>query len=182
MSHTNTDRLIDYWRERRGDQPAPSRASIDPGDFPDLVPQVFILGRQGAGVYPFRLSGALIEDLHHRNLRQVDFLSLWAGPDRSRMQMVMEAARRRGEVLIALAQGRSAQGHQAKLEIMLAPLSAGPGQTERFFGFYQPVSPLFRLQGLGVDRLFLLDINAAGLSPSPLLSVRLAAVDGRRIA
>lgn len=182
MSHTNTDRLIDYWRDRRGDQPTPARASIDPSDFPDLIPQVFILGRQGPGAYPFRLSGGLLEDLHRRSLRQVDFLSLWAGADRSRLQTVMEAARRRGEVLIALAQGRTTQGHEAKIEIMLAPLSAEPDQAERFFGFYQPVSPLFRLQGLGVERLFLLDIASAGFSASPLLSVRLAAVDGRRIA
>ncbi|HQR90560.1 MAG TPA: PAS domain-containing protein, partial [Caulobacter sp.] len=78
MFHPSTQRLIDYWRDRKGDAPAPSRSDINPGDFTDLLPQVFIVGREKLGRMPFRLTGGFLTDLHARDLRGEDLLSLWA--------------------------------------------------------------------------------------------------------
>jgi hypothetical protein len=182
MSHTNTKRMIDYWEARRGDALAPARTSIDPAEFSDVITQTFIIGRERAGIYPFRLAGGLLEDLHRRTLLGCDFMGLWSGGDRSKVQAAIESALNRGDALVATALGRSLTGQEAKLEIILAPLADSAGRVDRLLGLYQPVSPLFKLQNQPIERLFLQSIAFAdtGLEiPSPL---RIAAVDGRRIA
>ena len=77
MFHPSTERLIDYWRDKKGESALPRRADINPGDFLELLPQVFVLGREG-GKLPFRLAGGFVSDLHARDLRGQDALSLWA--------------------------------------------------------------------------------------------------------
>jgi hypothetical protein len=92
MSHTNTNRLIGYWDARRGEALAPARADIDPAEFSDIITQTFIIGRTRAGVYPFRLAGGLLEDLHRRTLLGADFMALWSGGDRPKIQAAIESA------------------------------------------------------------------------------------------
>ena len=182
MSHSNTARMIDYWTARRGDAPAPARAQIDPADFSDVITQAFIIGRERLGVYPFRLAGGLVEDLHRRTLLGYDMLSLWSAGDRPRIQAAIEAALNSGDALIVQALERTLQGHEARLELLLAPLADSYGRINRLLGLYQPTSPLFRLQNEPIERLFLQNIAYADNGqaiPSPL---RIAAVDGRRIA
>lgn len=182
MSHSNTARMLGYWQERRGDEPAPRRAAIDPADFADVVTQAFVIGRERPGAYPFRLAGALLDDLHRGPLVGLDFVQLWAGPDRPRIQAAVEAALARRRSLIATARGRSLSGAEAKLEMLLAPLAGRQGRIDRLLGFYQPVSALFRLQNQRIERLFLLDIAFADGGDPVGAPVRLAAVDGRLIA
>jgi hypothetical protein len=179
MSHANTARMQVYWEDRREGIEAPRRSSIDPAEFCDLVTQAFVLGRGPARAYPFRLTGALLEDLHGGPLVGSDFVALWAPSDRARIQAAIEEAMERGVAIIALAHGRSASGHQARLEILLAPLVGRGGRVDRMLGLYQPVSPLFRLKEQSIQRLFLLEFAFASEAPSP---VRLASLDGRLIA
>ena len=47
MFHPSTERLIDYWRDKKGEAALPRRTDVNPGDFLELLPQVFILGRDG---------------------------------------------------------------------------------------------------------------------------------------
>ena len=141
-----------------------------------------MIGRSRSGVYPIRLAGALLEDLHRRTLLAADFMSLWTMSDRPRLATAIEAALYSGEALVAQALGRTLKGHQAKLEIVLAPLANANGEVARMLGLYQPVSPLFRLQGEAIERLFLSDIAFAESGLAPPSPLRIAAVDGRRIA
>jgi hypothetical protein len=174
--------MLAYWEARRGDRLAPLRSTIDPADFSDIMTQAFMVGRERSGVYPLRLVGALLEDLHRPPLPGLDFTELWAMTDRPRLQSAVEAALTRGEALLLQAQGHSLSGQQARLEILMSPLAGSRGQVDRLLGFYQPVSPLFRLQNQPMERLYLLDAafpSAGESAPSPL---RIAAVDGRRIA
>jgi hypothetical protein len=173
--------MLGYWEERRGDAGAPPRASIDPADFAEVVTQTFLIGRDGPGAYPFRLVGALLEDLHRGPLLGQDFVQLWAGTDRSRIQNAVEGAFARRQSLIATAHGRSLKGAEAKLEILLAPLANRQGKIDRLLGFYQPISPLFRLQNEHVERLFLQGLTL-GDGVTPAAPLRLAAVDGRLTA
>lgn len=187
MSHSNTQRLTDYWRRRRGAGLAPLRSTVDPCEFADLLPQVFILGRTAPGRFAFRLGGGLLEDLHGRDLRRADFISLWEGAQRLGLQSAMENALRRGQAIIVDTEGFTADGQSARLEILLAPMISNTGQVDRFLGLYQPVSPLQRLIGrpferLSVRQMLTLAPGHVGLQTHALPQLRLAAVDGRRIA
>jgi hypothetical protein len=174
--------MLAYWEARRGDRLAPLRSTIDPADFSDIMTQAFVVGRERQGVYPFRLSGALLEDLHRGPLPGFDFTELWAMADRPRLQAAVEAALNRGEALLIQAQGRNLSGQQAQLEILMSPLSGSRGQVDRLLGFYQPVSPLFRLQNQPIERLYLMAaVFAASGEPIPE-PLRLATVGGRLIA
>ena len=174
--------MQDYWEARRGDQNAPPSSSIDPAEFADVVTQAFVLGRARMGAYPFRLAGALLDDLHHGPLPGFDFAHLWVGADRPRIQRAVEAALSRLQILILHGQGRSLCGYQTRVEVLLAPLAGPKGQVDRLLGLYQPVTPLFRLHGQKLERLFLLEAEMAGGVEPAAPPLRIASVDGRRVA
>ncbi len=187
MVHKNTELLTNYWRARIPPVGCPPRSSIDPTQFLDLLPQVFILGRPGAGHFGFRLVGGLLADLHGPGLQGADFLGLWMSPDRASLKSAMEGAARRGHPLIVHCKGRSLAGHTVEIEMLLAPLTGNTGQVDRFLGLYQPTSSLSRLMGAQVDQLADQRIGLTGdsgmeaaLVEAPRL--RLAAMDGRLIA
>ena len=181
MFHSNTERLIDYWRARKVDRLSPPRAAIDPSDFTDLLPQVFILGRTAPGQYLFRLVGGLIVDLHQRDLRRADFLSVWNPTDQPRLASALEGARREGEPVVAMAEARTEQGLTARIEVLFAPLRADNLPPDRCLGLYQPVAPLAQLRGQKVVEMSVIRLDAADIHEGRP-AIRLAAVDGRRIA
>ncbi len=179
MAHPNTERLTEYWRARAGAFSAPARIDIDPTEFIDLLPQVLIVGRREAGDLPFRLIGGLIADLHQRDLRGVNLLSLWADADRAALRLALEQVRRRPEPLIITGEIRTDGDVKVGLEMMLAPLVGVTGAIDRYLGLYQPLGMTARLMGHSVQSLKLLNLSRCG-EEGPRL--RLAAVDGRRIA
>ena len=181
MFHSNTEQLIDYWRERRFGASAPSRADIDPADFSPVLPQVFILGRRGFGEYGFRLTGGFVADLHGRELRDENLVNLWAPEDRAPLQMALETIRRRVEPLVVDCDASAETGPGLRLEMMFAPLTGQDGEPDRMLGLYQPKTPAAALMGRTVQTLSIRAILAGGAGQT-LPRLRLAAVNGRRIA
>jgi hypothetical protein len=182
MFHSNTELLIDYWRERKGSQKAPSRGSINPADLPSLLPQMFILGRLRPGEYRFRLVGGLVDDLHGGHLSVVDPIKLWAAAYRTSLQLALEAVRRQPEPLVIAAQGRARGGQTVDLEIVLAPLIGPTLEIDRVIGLYQPLSPAVVLMGQAIETLVVRAITTAGTAAAEFPRLKLAAVDGRQIA
>jgi hypothetical protein len=179
MLHSNTERLIDYWRAQKRDRLSPPRDAIDPGEITELLPQVFILGRATGGQYLFRLAGGLVSDLHRRDLRAVDFAVLWAPEDRPRLIAAMEAARRAAEPLVLTVEARNEQA-SVRLEMLLAPLRSQSAPLDRYIGLLQPLAPLSALAGRPVAELALTRFASSIERDGPRL--RLAAVDGQLIA
>lgn len=176
--HSNTERLIDYWRNLAGPGRAPGRAAVDPAAFADLLPQVFMLGRVCSGIYPIRLAGGFLGELHARDLRQQNALSLFRQRDRMAVQTALEMARRKPEPLVARVEAR-AGGGVLPFELTFAPIAGHGDSPERFLGLYQPLGMVWRLQGEPVLEFELAELSSAQ-GPAPRL--RLAALDGRRIA
>ncbi len=179
MLHSNTERLIDYWRERKRGAFSPPRNAIDPTELSGMLPQVFILGRTAPGRFVFRLAGGLVTQVHSRDLRQVDFLDLWTSEDRPRLTAILEAARRGCEPVVAVAEARSSRG-AAPIELTLAPLLAETAPQDRMLGLYQPLESLAPLADLPAGLTLRHVASAAERSASP--RIRLAAIDGRLIA
>ncbi|HTK35027.1 MAG TPA: PAS domain-containing protein [Caulobacteraceae bacterium] len=165
MFHANTRKVIEDWNARRGARRAPARADISPGAFSDLVPQLFILGAAGDGTEPFRLAGGLLADLHDRDLRGVDFFSLFIGEDKDAAREALATARRTGSPVVIDASGWSAAGDEARLEIVLAPLLGPSGDMDRVLGLYQPTSSVRRLMGARIEALTLNEVRLADLGP-----------------
>ena len=182
MSHSNTEQLIDYWRGVKGAAAVAMRSSINPTEFAHLLPQVFMLGRRGSGQYHFRLAGGFITDLHSRDLRDEDLMRLWSAEDRTQLQLSLELARRKPDPVVATAQARTDLGAVLELEILFMPLAAPSGEVDRVMGFYQPTSPVAALVGQPISILSLKSIGAIGAHGATPPHLRLAAVDGRRIA
>jgi len=181
MFHSNTELLIDYWRARALGGALPSRASVNPADFSDLLPQVFVLGRVRAGVYPVRLAGGFVADLHHCDLRQQNGLGLWSERDRLRMQTALEEARLRPEPVVATAEVLT-DGPSIGMEVLFAPLAGLDGGPDRFLGLYQPLSVVARLMGRPALELSVRALHGAGVANVEAPRIRLATLDGRRIA
>jgi hypothetical protein len=182
MFHPSTERLIDYWRERKGDAIAPARMDINPGDFADLLPQVFIVGRERAGRIPFRLVGGFVGDLHARDLRSEDMLNLWALSHRLEVKSSLEIARRRGQPVVITADIRALGVPSVGMEVLFAPLRGASGETDRFLGLYQPIAMLQRLMGRPAHELGVRTIQPLGVANHEGPKLRLATLHGRRMA
>ncbi|OYU71606.1 MAG: PAS domain-containing protein [Alphaproteobacteria bacterium PA2] len=181
MFHLNTKRLIDYWRSRGGEGQMPDRRAIDPTHFPKLLSQVFVAGRQESGVYPLRLVGGFVAELHAQDLRSRNVLDLFRHKDRLDLKGALEAGRRRPEPVLVKAEVRTA-GPSLPLEILFLPLAPGPGSPERFLGLYQPLGMVARLQGLPALEIAVENVINMGPANQESPRLRLAALDGRRIA
>lgn len=179
--HSTTQRLIDYWRSCALDGRPPSRASVNPADFPALLPQIFMLGRTSSGVYPVRLAGGFVADLHGCDLRRRNGLSLWAERDRSRLHTALEEARHRPEPLVATAEVVT-DAASINMEVLFAPLAGLDGGPDRFLGLYQPLSLTARLMGRPAKALAIRALHGAGPANEEAPRLRLATLDGRRIA
>ncbi len=182
MFHSNTQQMIDYWRSKCGLGGLPVRADIDPTDFPRLAPQVVVLGRTATGAYPIRLAGGLVADLHDRNLRGVDFLSLVSEMGRLRLHTALEMARRRPEPVVARIEASTDHSASLTLEVLLAPLAGGAGSPERLLGLYQPLSLVAALGEQPIRRLDIRAIRGVGPANEESQYLRLATLDGRRVA
>ncbi len=176
--HSNTQRLIDYWRGLRAAGGSARRSAVDPAHFSNLAPQTFVLGRTSTGLYPVRLAGGFVGDLHGRDLRGENGLNLFRERDRFVLKTALETARRRPEPVVATVQAST--GHAAiALEILFAPLA---GETERFLGLYQPLSMVARLDGRTVVELALGQVRGVGPANEETPRLRLATLDGRQVA
>ena len=181
MFHPSTERLIDYWRDRKGEAALPRRTDINPGDFLELLPQVFILGRDG-GRLPFRLAGGFVSDLHARDLRGQDALSLWALAHRLELKSALDIARKRRTPVVVAADIRAHGVPSVGMEVLFAPLQGASGETDRFLGLYQPIAMMARLMGRHAQRLCLRGLRRPGAANEEAPRLRLAAIDGRQVA
>ena len=179
MLHSNTERLIDYWRERKRGAFSPARSAIDPTDLSGLLPQMFILGRTAPGRFAFRLAGGLVASVHGLDLRSLDVLDLWAGDDRPRLAAALEAARRGCEPVVIVAEARARRA-SIQIEMTYAPLLAESAPQDRVVGLYQPLEAM-PLLWEGPAELSLRHIASAAERSAPR-QLRLAAIDGRLIA
>ncbi len=178
MFHTGTQTLIEHWSVLRGASiGAPARAAFQPGSLPGLIPQLFMLEME-LGNLPFRLAGGLLEELHAQDLKGLEFTRLWRPEDRAAVTQWAARASARAEPVVLRGRGYSAEEAPVGFEISLAPLSTPIGR-DRLLGLWQPTSAVARLGGEPLVRLELAQAILAGARAAPL---RLAAIDGRRIA
>jgi hypothetical protein len=178
MFHSNTERLIDYWRGLRVDRPAPSRATVDPSGFVSVAPRTFIASRDARGEFELRLAGEMLIDLHGRQLRGEELGRLWRPIHRRRLAGLLEAALAACEPLVISGEAWGRDAAHIRLEVLFLPLAGPAGIADRFLGLYQPTTGVWRGP---VGELALL--GGYGVADETLpFHLRLATVDGRQLA
>jgi hypothetical protein len=177
LAHSNTERLMAYWRQRRSDRRLPRRSDIDPTGFARLASSAFLAGFERDGDLRFRLAGEEVIELHGRPLAGRSLSSLWTAGHRGRVLKLAHLALRAAQPLVILAAAAGSDGAEARLEVLIAPLTGPDGSADRFLGLYQLTS-CGRPAPLGPLIIVGADVTAiSGRAP-----LRLAAVDGLRIA
>lgn len=179
MFHTGTTRLIACWTGLNAGR-APARASFDPIQVADLLPQMFLLAREGDRL-AFRIAGESLRDLFGRPLKGADVFQLFSPPAQALARRSALQAIRDGRPMVLYSTGRGDGGGQLPLEIMLAPMLGADGVVDRLIGMVQPTASLVHLEGQPVREVSVRMAAPAGSAPTrpPL---RLAAVDGQRLA
>jgi len=182
MFHSNTERLVEYWRTARGEQVLPPRIAIDPGAFADLLPQVFMLEREGPGQYRFRLSGGFVADLHGRELKGEQALPLWARRDRPRVQAAVELCRANADPIVITTEVTAAGQEPFPMEVLVAPLAGPDGEADRFMGLYQPTALIQPLEEGAARELSAITVLSTANSLELEPRLRLAVINGQKIA
>ena len=68
------------------------------------------------------------------------------------------------------------------MEVLFAPMTGVGGETDRFLGLYQPIAMVQRLMGRPAYELGLRKIQGLGPANEESPRLKLATLDGRRIA
>lgn len=79
MLNTATQEIFNYWNGLRGTRPAPLRSEIDPSALRRFLPHLFIVNATITDTPTFALAGTRICELLDRELRGLDYASMWLG-------------------------------------------------------------------------------------------------------
>lgn len=160
MQQPTSRQLYAYWDQIRNGRLAPRRFEIEPAKIASLLPETFIA--EGAGLLGmrFRLAGTKICEQFGRELRGVDFLTLWKARDRDALATLLR------NVLVDAAVGHGEfraytdTDKEARFEFLLLPLIHTGETINRLLGTITAIEPAF---WLGSEPLTRLEIAAVGL-------------------
>lgn len=139
MRHEATDALFSYWNDLRGDRLAPRRFELEPGRMGDTLPDTFILQRESAGAFPFRLAGTRVCERFKREFRAQNFLDEWLPADRELLGSLLNTVSVKGGCVLVLVRAETASGRSVTAEMVLLPLLHTQPFADRFLGSFVPL-------------------------------------------
>ncbi len=139
MRHKTSQHLFEYWNRLRGHRIAPRRFEIEPASIGDALPDTFILERQDAGTFPFRLAGTRLCERFKKEFRGHNFLAAWSAEDRGTLRSRLNTVSVQGGVVLLLAEAETKSGKAIRVEILILPLLHGQGCADRFLGVVSPL-------------------------------------------
>lgn len=145
MQHKTSLAIFDYWEQLCSGRDAPSRSEIDPAAIRAHLPDLFILEHGADGSIRFRLAGTRICLLLGKEVRDHIFDSLWSVESLHRARRVGEAVLASRLPSVMTISGRTDEGENVPLEMLLLPLKSKNGACDRIFG---------SLVALSADRTF----------------------------
>jgi len=128
MQQPTSRQLYAYWDGMRNGRIAPRRFEIEPAKIAGILRETFIAECTGLLGFRFRLAGTRICQQFGRELRGVDFLSLWSAQDRDAIGSLVRNVLNDGAVGHGIFQARNKANHQTSFEFTLMPL-IHTGQT-----------------------------------------------------
>lgn len=134
MHNVTSRQLYRYWDSVRNGRPAPQRFEIEPAKIASLLPETFIVECGSPIGYRFRLAGTRICEQFGRELRGVDFLSLWSLSDRERVANMLSDIVCESAVGAMLFDGKTKDARSAGFVALLLPLVHAGASVNRIMG------------------------------------------------
>jgi hypothetical protein len=145
MQQPTSRQLYAYWDGIRNGRIAPRRFEIEPARIAGLLRETFIAECTGLLGFRFRLAGTKICHQFGRELRGVDFLSLWPNEDRLAIASQVRNVLNDGAVGHGVFEAFSQSKRPARFEYALMPL-IHTGQTiNRLLGSITAIEPPYWL-------------------------------------
>lgn len=145
MKHPSTRMVFDYWTERRGTRPAPDRADIDPAAIRYALGDTFMLAADFVDQLRFRLAGTRVCALFCREIKGEAFNSLWGEASLKSIEDLTRAVTAENEAFVAGLTGRTEDGNELALEMLLLPLAHVGHARIRAVGTLAPLEPPYWL-------------------------------------
>ncbi|MGH6734886.1 MAG: PAS domain-containing protein [Methyloceanibacter sp.] len=155
MQQPTSRQLYAYWDGIRNGRIAPRRFEIEPAKIAPLLPETFIAECRGLLGFRFRLAGTKICQHFGRELRGIDFLSLWAGNDRDALASLVRTVLTDGAVGHGTFRAYSQTRREASFELTLMPLIHTGQTVNRLLGAITAIEPPF---WLGAEPLTALEV------------------------
>jgi hypothetical protein len=156
MKHASTRALFNYWNEQRGARPAPERSDIEPGDIRHILGDTFILTEDFADEIRFRLAGTRVCTLFTREIKGEAFSAFWSEQSRMDIEGLLAAVTCENVGAVAGVIGRTDDGSQIELEMLLLPLAQSGQARIRALG---SLAPLVRPYWLGEQPIVELELR-----------------------
>jgi hypothetical protein len=145
MKHPSTRAVYAYWEERRGTRPAPERADIDPAAIRAALGDTIMLAADFVGQLRFRLAGTRVCALFAREIKGEVFAALWSEQSRPLIEALLAVIGNENVGAVAGLAGRTADGDQVDLELLLLPLAHSGYARIRALGVLAPTVPPYWL-------------------------------------
>jgi hypothetical protein len=145
MKHASTRAIFDYWNRQRGRRAAPDRSDIDPADIRHVLGDTFMLAADFVDDIRFRLAGTRVCALFTREIKGEAFNAQWSESSSEHIGELLAAVINEKIGAVAGIIGRTENGDEVEVELLLLPL-AHTGQARiRALGVLAPLTPPYWL-------------------------------------
>jgi len=140
MKHASTRTLFDYWTRQRGWRAAPDRSDIDPADIRHVLGDTFMLAADFVDDIRFRLAGTRVCALFTREIKGEAFDAQWSESSSAHIEDLLTAVINEKIGAVAGIIGRTDDGDEVELELLLLPLAQGGAGRVRALGMLAPIA------------------------------------------
>ena len=160
MQQAATKELYAYWDAIRNGRIAPCRFEIEPAKISQLLRDTFIAECSCLPAFRFRLAGTQVCHYFGRELRGIDFMSLWSLEDRNNISSTLDNIVNDGAVGHGSFIAVTESNREAVFEFALLPLIHTGSAINRILGAITAIDPPF---WLGAEPLIALELRDVGL-------------------
>jgi hypothetical protein len=182
MKHPSTLAVFEYWNRTRETRPAPERADIDPTEIRHALSDTFMLAADFVDTLRFRLAGTRVCALFGREIKGEAFAELWSEESRKALKDVLSIVTDETSGAVAGLTGRTEDGAETDLELLLLPLAHIGHARIRALGVLAPLVPPYWIGAKPVTELTLGTLRHIGADAKIRFAPRfMPAVEGARI-
>jgi hypothetical protein len=162
MKHQSTRAVFDYWNKKRGTQPAPERADIDPTEIRHALSDTFMLAADFVDQLRFRLAGTRVCALFGREIKGETFAALWSETSHKSIDDLLTTVTHEATGAVAGLTARTENGDETDLELLLLPLAHIGYARIRALGVLAPILPPYWIGAKPVVELTLGTLRHVG--------------------